>query len=290
MDPKSQNMLIVRRNTTSDYRHLYYWLLTMPWLWFVGVFFSAFVLIHAFFAGLYLLDSSSIQGTQRPFSWWDAFCFSVQSLSTIGYGVLSPNGVYANFLVTIEAFVGLLYGAVLTGCFFAKISRATPQLLFSKQILYYPINGVPNLVMRIANKLDGTLIDVEAAVYARIHDAEQNVFHLLKLELRREKTPTLNMNWMLFHELNQYSPLHDIPVSQWDDKEIQIIVNITGHDSIYQQLIHDQHVYSKSDVLTNHRFVDMINIEDHTLEVDLAKISMVERRSHLEEVKTSSSI
>ena len=67
-------------------------------------------------------------------------CFSVQSLSTIGYGVLSPNGLYANILVTIEAFVGLLYGAILTSCF-AKISRPAPQILFSQQILIHPIEG-----------------------------------------------------------------------------------------------------------------------------------------------------
>ena len=276
MKPK-EDLLVLRKNTISDYRHLYYWLLTMPWLWFLILFFTAFVVIHAFFAVLYLIDPSSIQGTQGPFTWLDAFCFSVQSLSTIGYGVLSPNGVYANILVTIEAFVGLMYGAVLTGCFFAKISRATPQLLFSKPILYYPINGIPNLVMRIANQLDGTLIDVEATVYARIHDPEQNIFHLHKLELIRGRTPTLNMNWILFHEINEHSPLYNIPINTWEDKEIQVIVNITGHDRIYQQLIHDQHIYSKEDVLKDHRFVDMIKIKDHILEVDLSQISTVKK-------------
>ena len=276
MPPKRQELKVVRKHLGTGYRHLYYQLLTMPWTRFVLVFFLVFIVIHACFAFLYLLDPNAVLGVEGSLNWWDAFCFSVQSLSTIGYGVLSPNGFYANFLVTIEAFVGLLYGAILTGCFFAKISRPAPQLLFSHQILIHSIEGVPTMVLRLANKLEGSLIDVKADVHARLYDANRNVFRLHKLTLQRDSTPALNLNWVLFHSINSESPLSGIPFTEWAEKDIRILVHVTGHDSIYQQLVHDSRFYDPGDILHNHRFTDMLVVSGTTIEVDLSKISMVE--------------
>lgn len=276
MPPRPQELKVVRKHMGTGYRHLYYQLLTMPWTRFVLFFFLVFIVIHAGFAFLYLLEPTSVLGVEGALTWWDAFCFSVQSLSTIGYGVLSPNGLYANILVTIEAFVGLLYGAILTGCFFAKISRPAPQILFSQQILIHPIEGVPTMVLRLANKLEGSLIDVKADVHARIYDANRNVFRLHKLTLQRDSTPSLNLNWVLFHSIDSDSPLSGIPFAEWAEKDIRILVHVTGHDSIYQQLVHDSRFYDPGDVLHHHRFADMLDVNGDTIEVDLSKISTVE--------------
>ena len=276
MPPRPQELKVTRKHLGTGYRHIYYQLLTMPWTRFVLAFFLVFIVIHACFAVLYLLDPNSVLGTEGPLTWWDAFCFSVQSLSTIGYGVLSPNGFYANLLVTIEAFVGLLYGAILTGCFFAKISRPAPQLIFSQQILIYPIEGVQTMVLRLANKLEGSLIDVKADVHARIYDANRNVFRLQKLKLQRDSTPALNLNWVLFHSIDSDSPLNKVTFSDWAEKDIRILVHVTGHDSIYQQLVHDSRFYEASDIVHNHRFADMLVVNGDSIEVDLLKISTIE--------------
>ena len=276
MPLRESGLKVVRKQSNTGYGHFYYQLLTMPWTRFVLVFFLIFLAVHALFACLYMLDPSSILGPKAGFSWWDAFCFSVQSLSTIGYGVLHPNGLYANILVTIEAFVGLLYGAILTGCFFAKISRPSPQFLFSDQILLYPVDGVPTLVVRIANKLDGSLIDVKADVHARIYDAKNNIFHLQKLKLRRDGTPTLSLNWLLFHRIDEQSPLYNIPYEDWAERDIRVLVHVTGHDSIYQQLVHDSRFYGASNIVRNHQFADMLTVKDDTIELDLSKISIIE--------------
>ena len=125
---------IVKANIDKNVYHFYFHLISGS-AFLHSIFFSLFLSIHLFFAFLYILDQDSITGAGDNLSLWEAFCFSVQSLSTIGYGVLSPNNWYGNALVTIEAFLGILYTAILTGCFFAKISRPKDQIIFSKNLL-----------------------------------------------------------------------------------------------------------------------------------------------------------
>ena len=61
-----------------------------------------------------------------------AFFFSIQTFATIGYGQIGPNGMAANRVVTVEALVGLMYQALATGLLFARFTRPTASLLFSR--------------------------------------------------------------------------------------------------------------------------------------------------------------
>lgn len=275
MSSKVPMSRIIRTPATMGQRHRYHQLLTMPWHRFVWVFFGLFVGIHSVFATLYALVPGSIQGGEDARAWWNAFCFSVQTLSTIGYGALLPNGLYANVMVMIESFLGLIYVAVLTGCLFAKISRPKSHLVFSEQLLCYPVNGVPNLVFRVASTLDDALIDVSAKVYARIHDEEAGLFRLRPLPLSRDHTPNLQLNWVLFHPLDSASPLVGIPVDRWALHHIRVSVNISGQDRVYQQTVHHSKTYEGDQVLLGHRFADMVHTIDDNIQLDLSKISSV---------------
>ena len=71
------------------WRDAYHALLTMPLAAFLGVMAGAFLAINALFATLYLLVPGGIAGA-RPGSYADAFFFSVQTLGSLGYGVMAP--------------------------------------------------------------------------------------------------------------------------------------------------------------------------------------------------------
>ena len=273
----TQNRLlpVIRVPGGRNQGHRYHQLLTMAWHRFVLLFFLLFIFIHVVFAALFLAVPGSIQGGDEMLPWWRAFCFSVQTLSTIGYGGLLPAGAYGNTLVAIESFLGLFYVAVLTGCLFARISRPRSHLVFSEKILRYPVHGVPNLVFRVASFLDEPLIDVSAKIYARIYDEEDGVFRLLPLRLTRDHSPTLHLNWVLFHPLEEDSPLADIHVDEWAQREVQIFVNILGQDRIYQQTVHDGFVYRQENVLEGHRFADMVEHQEEQMVLDIRKINHV---------------
>lgn len=61
----------------------------------------------------------------------DAFFFSVQTLGSIGYGVLHPTSLWVNLLVTLESLCGLLFIAITTGLAFSRFSKSRARLRFS---------------------------------------------------------------------------------------------------------------------------------------------------------------
>src|SRR5262249_21672410 len=119
--------------------------------------------INAIFATLYLAGGDCIAGA-APRSLRDAFFFSVQTFSTIGYGVMAPKTLYASVVVTLEAFVGLVTVAMATGLMFAKFSRPTARVLFSDRIVLAPRDGKPTLMLRLANERGNDIIEASFRV------------------------------------------------------------------------------------------------------------------------------
>src|SRR4028119_1320700 len=143
---------IVRKGIShSDWRDPYHLLLTLGWSRFIGLIVVSYIDTNTLFALLYLAGGDCLKNA-RPGSFWDAFFFSVQTMATIGYGAIYPSTDYANVLVTLEALVGLIGVAMSTGLMFARFSRPTARVLFSRVAVIAPHNGVPTLMLRVANE------------------------------------------------------------------------------------------------------------------------------------------
>lgn len=141
---------------------LYHFLLIASWPRLLALFVLSYLGANAVFAGLYVLGGDSIEGA-RPGSFADAFFFSVQTMATIGYGHLVPRTLWAQVLVTAESFVGLMGLALATGMVFAKFSRPTARVLFSRSAVITARDGVPCLMFRMANQRGNQIVE------ARIH-------------------------------------------------------------------------------------------------------------------------
>ena len=107
----------------------YHFLLSTSWLMLLLIAFGGFIIINIGFGFLYLVGDDNITGA-TPGSLLEAFSFSVQTFSTIGYGAMTPNTPYAHALVTIESFAGLVAVAIGTGIVYAKFSRSSTRSLF----------------------------------------------------------------------------------------------------------------------------------------------------------------
>src|SRR5437867_9036654 len=149
-----------RRGLFGD---LYHHLVSAPWSHLLAAIGGLYLAANALFAFAYLAQPGSIEHA-RPGSFVDAFFFSVQTMATIGYGKLVPRSGFANVLVTVEALIGLLGVAMVTGLVFAKFSRPTARVLFSRHAVVAPHDGVPCLMFRMANARGNNIVHAQLQV------------------------------------------------------------------------------------------------------------------------------
>jgi inward rectifier potassium channel len=227
---------------------------------------------NALFAGLYLLAGDAIQNA-RPGSFLDAFSFSVQTMATIGYGAMSPRGVAGNALVMVESFLGLVALALATGIVFAKFARPRAGILFSSRAVIAPRNGVPCLMLRVANARGSDIADASIRVTALLSEVTREgeaIRRLHDLALVRDRSPLLLMSWLVIHPIDEASPLHGLGEDGW--KDVQIYANVTGIDGVYGQTVYAYVFYPADRVVHGGQFADVIRpLPDGRRELDLTK-------------------
>jgi low temperature requirement protein LtrA len=262
----------VRKGTPSELRRdLYFHLMEGSWPQLLGVMVILYLVTNGLFAGLFLLFPGGVVGVEAN-DFWSAFAFSVQTMSTIGYGTLAPQTGWAHFLVTVEAAVGLLGVAVATGVIFAKISRPHSSVLFSRPMVVTTHDGQPTLMFRVGNARGNEVVEATVRVCALIDEVspEGHRFRRLHdLELVRDTSPLFTLSWTVMHEFGDASPLIGLTAANCDERIVAVVVTMTGYDSTYAQMTHARHMYSPEDIRFDHRFVDVIStLDDGRMLVD----------------------
>jgi len=247
-------------------------LLRTPWHRVILLFATFYGIANGLFAGLYLLAGDAIQNA-RSGSFLDAFSFSVQTMATIGYGAMSPRGVAGNALVLVESFIGLLALALTTGIVFAKFARPRAGILFSHRAIIAEYNGVPSLMLRIANSRGSDIADAAVRVTALLSEVTaegQAMRRFHDVRLLRDRSPLLLMSWLIIHPIDEKSPLHGKSGADWQD--IQIYASVTGIDGVYGQTVYAYHLYVADNVVHGGQFADVIrSLPDGRRELDLRK-------------------
>lgn len=242
-----------------EWRDPYHWMITLSWpmfLLFVG---GVYVAVNGVFALAYWVQPNSIGGSTHSFI--DAFFFSIQTLSSIGYGVFVPNTLYAHVLVAIQAWMGLLIFALVTGLMFARFSLPTARVVFSHVAVVCPFNGLPTLMFRVANRRDNRILEAQVRVslfHREITEENHVMYRFYDLKLLRSETPSFGLTWMVMHTLTPDSRLYQKSPQELEAMDAQIFVTLTGLDETVSQLIHDYHIYRIADVRWDMRFVDIL--------------------------------
>lgn len=245
----------------SYWRDPYHLVLTLPWTGVAAFIFVIYLGINVGFALLYMLGGDSVANA-TPGAFWDYFFFSVQTFASIGYGAMYPQTFYSNTLVTIEAISGLLAIAILAGLAFARFSRSTARVVFSKIAVITPHEGVPTLSFRAANKRRNLILEAQMRAYL-FRDEEtaegQHIRRIHDLALVRSQTPGFALTWLVLHPIDQFSPLYGITPEEMIESNCVIQVNLSGIDETVTQVLHDRHSYVPQEILWNHRFVDIVH-------------------------------
>lgn len=238
----------------------YYYLIAAPWHKVLAMAFVGYVCINLLFAFLYWVSPGSIAGVGE-LSFAEAFFFSIQTFSTIGYGALAPQSNYAHMLVTIESFIGLVAVAVGTGLIFAKFARPSARVAYSNKVVIHERNGVPTLQFRIANERKSEMLN--ARVHVSILRDEltcegQTMRRFHQLRMVRSSSPLFALSWTLMHEIDEDSPLHGATAETLADTLRLIVTSFEGTDTTFLQTVQARHFYRPSDVYFGAQFVDII--------------------------------
>lgn len=244
-------------------QNIFYGLITLQPASFSGFLAAMFVLLNLFFASLYwLCGNDALQSGSNIVlenRFWRGFFFSVQTLSTIGYGHVAPASLAANIVATIEAFVGLLAVALATGLLFARFSKPVTRILFSKNMLFAPYQDGRAWMIRVVNGLQNEVIDIEAFVtlswYENINGARVRKFHQLKLE--RQKVAFFNLAWTLVHPITQDSPLWGVTEKILLESDAEFLIVLQGVDDVLFQRVHARGSYKAIEAVWNAKFADI---------------------------------
>ncbi len=251
-------LLGLPRSYWGDTYHL---LLTMPWLGFFGLTACAYLIANLLFAIAYLHIPGGIANA-RPGSFVDVFSFSVQTMATIGYGAMYPQTLITHLLVTLEVWIGLLGIAMVTGLMFARFSRPSARIMFSRYAVIVPYEGVPTLMFRAANQRANQIL--EAQVTANVLRVEttsdgHTMRRFYDLKLARSRSPVFALTWTIMHPIDNSSPLWGVTAeSLAADEDMMLVIAMTGLDETFSQTIHARHAYTSKDILWNRRFADMV--------------------------------
>jgi inward rectifier potassium channel len=261
-----------------DIRDPYHLAVALPWLGFVALFMVGFLAINLIFATLYLLQPGAVAHANGSIE--DAFFFSVETLATVGYGVMAPGTLYGHIVASVETIVGLGYTAVTTGIIFVRFSRPRPNLVFADMAVVAHHDKMPTLMIRVAYTGAGMLVGAEAHldVLLAFRSAEGRRFLVPnELPLVRRRSPVLLLTWTLMHVLDESSPLHGLDAAGLKDAQARLLLSIHGRDRETGTEVHDVKLYEAPQVRFGWAYRDVVSFDqDGRAQADVGRVSEIE--------------
>ena len=256
---------------------LYFYLTTISWLALLGIIFAAVGLINCLFALAYMGDGGVANA--RPGSFADAFFFSIQTMATIGYGTMSPQSLGSNVLVSIEAMSGLIAFAVATGLVFARFSRPTARVRFSRVMAISPRDGVPSLMFRTMNQRSNRIVEAQIHVVVSRWETTregESMRRFYDLRLARSRNALFSLSWTVIHPIDERSPLFGETAASMKASRSLIIASLVGMDESFLQNVHVRCVWTADEIAWGTRFADvLLELPDGSFEIDYARFDEV---------------
>jgi len=269
-----------RRGTTWRDIHPYLFLINQPWPVFLAVVFAGFVAANLVFAlGYCALGVESLHGAEAPTAWGrfiNAFFFSSQTITTVGYGTIVPESAGANLLASFEAMVGLMGFAVATGFLVGRITRPSARIGFSDSMIVSTYRGGTSLQFRIVNRNVSNLMEVEARMLLMTveKDGERLERRYAGLDLERDRVLFMPLTWTIVHPIDADSPLFGKTAADLARSQAEVLILVKGVDDTFSQTVYARYSYRFDEIAWSARFAPAFEVDaDGDLRLDLDKVS-----------------
>ncbi|MEM8898310.1 MAG: ion channel [Bacteroidota bacterium] len=260
--------------------HGYHIMLTTPWWKFLGYIGIGYVLINLFFASIYMLVGvETLTGVAVRDTFWgkyaNAFYFSVQTFTTVGYGTLSPKGDIASLVASFEAMIGLMGFALATGLLYGRFSQPTAKIAYSSCALIAPYQDINSFQLRVINRRQNQLIELEARIALRYFEEEQGTIkqQFFVLNLERDKIAMFPLSWTVVHPIDKDSPLYGVTPERMEEMDAEFIVMMKGYDETFAQHVYSRSSYKPHEIKWGSKFTRIFHPdEDGNLIMDIDRI------------------
>jgi len=253
---------LTRSAVARPENNFYHWLLGTSWTKFLLLVIMVYLGTNLLFAFAYLWCGDGAITNAQPGSLLDVFFFSVQTMATIGYGRMTPVGHWPNGIVTFEAFFGIVYSALTTGLAFARFTRPTAGVRFSKVAIVGNHDGIKTLKFRVLNERSSHIVEAQLRLWliAESMTVEGERYRRsVELPLHRAESPVFSLTWTAMHSLDESSPLAEC-LAQSSNQQWHLLITFTGyHESLANQ-VYARHVYVPKDIQQNATFMDIVTV------------------------------
>lgn len=266
--------------------NLYHTLITMPWPRFLGLVLLFYISSNTLFAALYgLLGYENLTGLGNVTPntaigrFMGAFFFSSQTLTTVGYGHISPMGYWTSTLAAVESMFGLLLFAMATGLMYGRFSRPVASIRYSTTAVFAPYLDINAWMFRIINQRTNQLIDVQVEVSLSRLDKKPDGslyrrYYPLKLE--RNKVNFFPANWTVVHPITDDSPLYGFTAEQLADSDAEFLILFKGVEDTFNQAVHSRYSYRFDEIRWGEKFIPMFSATQHDSRATLVDLDQLD--------------
>jgi inward rectifier potassium channel len=262
-----------------DYGDPYHLAVSLSWPAFVTAVLACWLSINLLFAALYALSPGDIANA-RPGNFADALFFSIETLATVGYGVMAPTTTFGHVISATEIVSGTAFTAIVTGLLFVRFSRPRANIAYAADTVITTHNSRKTLMVRLANRRMTLMTNASVRLFALVGErTEEGGFfrRMHDVRLMQSRIPVFVVPWTLIHHIDETSPLHGFDADALAQLEVMLFLTFEAWDQALATVVHDVKHYDSANIRLGMRYVDAI-IADETGRptVDLSKISLIE--------------
>lgn len=277
-----QGTFEVRKAGTSrfDIKDPYHLAVALPWPAFIACGLIAVLLINCTFAVLYAIRPGAVQNLPAG-DFTHAFFFSMETLSTVGYGEMAPSSVYGYAVASSEMILGMAFVALLTGILFVRFSQSRAGLIFAENAVISTYNGKPTLMVRVGNARTNMLTQATASLSVllkEISDEGQVFRRYHELRLVCAKLPAFPLTWTLMHIIDEASPLRDYGQAELKANWARLFLSVEARDPKLGRTVQELSDYDDLRILFGAHYVNAVMYDENGVPTaDLSKLGHVER-------------